>query len=78
MKLSRVLVLSPAFLGAGFLTDTAAAGLPGDYFRLLEAGTAMVAERMAAEPGADLATLTQTVPRQAWTMQWRRFPCLCS
>jgi hypothetical protein len=67
MRLGRVLMLSLAVYGVMFLQDASAAGLPGDYFRLLEAGASMVAERMAAEPGGDLAAL-ESRPG------WRHFP----
>jgi hypothetical protein len=67
MKTTRVLMLSLVAYGVVFLPDAVAAGLPGDYFRLLEAGASMVAERLAAEPGADLATLEAR-------SGWRHFP----
>ena len=41
--------------------------LPGQYFRLLEAGTEMVRQRLDAEPGADLAVLESRA-------DWRHFP----
>jgi len=44
-----------------------AGSLPGDYFRLLEAGAAQVEARLNAEPDADLKTLES---RQGW----RHFP----
>jgi hypothetical protein len=67
MKLSQVLMLSLVVHGVAFLPDAAAASLPGGYFRLLEAGVTMVAERLAAEPEADLAAL-EARPG------WRHFP----
>jgi hypothetical protein len=45
----------------------AAPALPGGYFRLLEAGAAMVGRRLAAEPGADLKALESK-------SGWRHFP----
>lgn len=41
--------------------------LPGRYFRLLEAGAAMVEAKLNAEPGADLKTIESTPG-------WRHFP----
>src|SRR5689334_9590418 len=46
----------------------AAAELPGEYFRLLEAGVAQVEQRLAAEPSSDLKTL------EARGDGWRLFP----
>jgi hypothetical protein len=46
----------------------AAAELPGQYFRLLEAGVAQVEQRLAAEPSVDLKTL------EARGDGWRLFP----
>jgi hypothetical protein len=67
MKLSQVLILSLVVQGALLLPNATAAELPGGYFPLLEAGAAMVAERLAAEPQADLAAL-EAKPG------WRHFP----
>ena len=67
MKLNKVLILSLVIQGVMFLSNATAAELPAKYFELLKAGTAMVAERLAAEPGADLATL-ESRPG------WRHFP----
>jgi len=67
MKLSQVLILSLVVRGALLLPNATAAELPGGYFPLLEAGAAMVAERLAAEPQADLAAL-EARPG------WRHFP----
>jgi hypothetical protein len=41
--------------------------LPGQYFRLLEAGSAAVRQRLDAEPAADLAALESR-------SEWRHFP----
>ena len=41
--------------------------LPGQYFRLLDAGADMVRQRLDSEPNADLAAL------ESWT-DWRHFP----
>lgn len=41
--------------------------LPGHYFRLLEAGSAIVEAKLDAEPGAGLAAIESTP-------EWRRFP----
>lgn len=46
----------------------AAADLPGQYFRLLQAGLAQVEQRLAAEPSSDLKTL------EARGDGWRHFP----
>jgi len=67
MKLNQVLMLSLSVHGALLLPSSTAADLPGGYFRLLEAGATMVAERLAAEPGADLAAI-EARPG------WRHFP----
>jgi hypothetical protein len=45
----------------------ATTNLPGQYFRLLEAGSEMVRQRLEAEPNADLSILES---RSAW----RHFP----
>lgn len=58
-----VAVLISGLLGAG----AASGELPGRYFRLLEAGSAQVEARLAAEPSADLQTL-EARPG------WRHFP----
>jgi hypothetical protein len=52
----------------GFAAKSIAADLPGQYFRLLEAGVAQVEQRLAAEPSADLKAL------EARGDGWRLFP----
>ena len=66
MKWRRILVLGPLF--CCLLRGPAEAGeLPGQYFRLLEAGAKQVENRLQAEPHADLKTL-EARP------DWRHFP----
>ncbi len=67
MKLNNVLILSLVVHGVMFLSSATAAELPGKYFELLEAGAAMVADRLAGEPTAHLATLEKRPG-------WRHFP----
>jgi hypothetical protein len=49
------------------LAQGATPNLPGQYFRLLEAGADMVRDRLDSEPGADLAVLESRA-------EWRYFP----
>ena len=54
----------------GLLLNWPSAGaqdLPGQYFRLMEAGAAQVKDRLDGQPGADLKTL-ESRPG------WRHFP----
>src|SRR5262245_48456777 len=51
------------------LARTATASLPGDYFPLLVAGVDRVAQRLEAEPSADLATLESSAG-------WKHFPSM--
>ena len=67
MNLTRVVTVGLFVHASLLLPGATAADLPDRYFRLLEAGTAMVAERLAAEPAADLAAL-EARPG------WRHFP----
>ncbi len=60
-------VLASVFLLGILDCRSATPDLPGGYFRLLEAGAAQVAQRLAAEPGADLAALEAR-------SDWRHFP----
>ncbi len=62
----RGIVIS--FLTVGLLgAQSTTPGLPGQYFRLLEAGSDMVKTRLFAEPSADLAVLESR-------SEWRHFP----
>ncbi len=63
----RQTILASVLLLGTLDSRSSAPDLPGAYFRLLEAGAAQVAQRLAAEPGADLAAL-EARP------DWRHFP----
>src|SRR3989449_184573 len=61
----RFCLLTLALIGSFVVSATAA--LPRDYFPLLVAGADRVAQRLDAEPNADLATLESTAG-------WKHFP----
>ncbi len=60
--------LPTALLVCAFGAGCVAANLPGQYFRLLEAGVAQVEQRLATEPSSDLQSL------EARGDGWRLFP----
>lgn len=68
-RVARFLV-TPLYIAAAFSLPVNAAQitgpveLPRRYFQLMDAGTQRVAERLAVEPNADLATLEKT---RGWT-----------
>ena len=64
--LNRVILL--CLFVCAVVKTTAAAELPGEYFRLMEAGIKQVEQRLAAEPSADLKAL------EARGDRWRLFP----
>ncbi len=64
--MARALVVSSLILGM-LSARSADLSLPGQYFRLLEAGSEMVRHRLEAEPGADLSRLESRG-------DWRHFP----
>jgi hypothetical protein len=62
----RSLIISALIFGM-LNAQGATPSLPGQYFRLLEAGADMVRQRLDAEPNADLAALESRT-------EWRHFP----